>query len=63
MIVAEHPDIEIEQHVRHLLFNVVGVPNIGDPTKVYAINDIFTSIAEQFGAAEARRVNIKITWH
>jgi hypothetical protein len=61
--VVTHPDIEIEAQARHLLFNVVGIANIGDPRKIFTINDVFASIAQQFGPAEARRVYIKITWH
>lgn len=61
--VVTHPDIEIEAKARHLLFHVVGVPNIGDPTNVFTISDVFVSIARQFGEAQARRVHIQITWH
>jgi hypothetical protein len=61
--IVTHPDPHIEAHVRHLLFNVVGTMNIGDPSKVYTFADLFTSIAERYGPAQAGRVYIRVTWH
>ena len=61
--IVTHPDIEIEAKARHLVFNCVGVPNIGDPRKIFTFADVYTSIAERYGPAQAGRVYIRVTWH